>query len=60
MIFFSRYKTTSEIDAYLQKHTENIQVVVGNQYVSFGQAQTPMLNDYVDGIDTMEWLEGLL
>lgn len=59
MLFYHRYENQSEVENYIEKHKENLQVIVGNQYVPFGQAQCPMLSDYADGIDTMKWLEGL-
>lgn len=38
---------------------EKVQCIVGKAYTGFGQAQMPGLNDYADGIDTMEFLCGL-
>lgn len=59
MIFYHRYKDLSEVSAFLEKHEENIQAVVGNAYIPFGQAQSPGLDDYADGVNTMEWLQSL-
>jgi hypothetical protein len=41
------------------KKNENIQCVIGNEFIAFGEAQQPGLFDYADGIDTMEFLLGL-
>jgi hypothetical protein len=59
MLFYHRYENQSEVENYIEMHQESIQVIVGNNYVPFGQAQCPMLSDYADGIDTMKWLESL-
>lgn len=59
MIFYHRYEHPSEVEAYIEKHRENLQVIVGKQFVPFGQAQCPLLSDYADGVDTMKWLEGV-
>lgn len=56
MLFYYRYKDLSEVEAFLSKQKENIQAAVGNQYISFGKAQCPGLNDYADGVDVMQWL----
>jgi hypothetical protein len=44
----------------LKKHIElmndNIQCIVGRNNISFGEAQSPHLWDYADGIDTIEFL----
>lgn len=60
MIFYHRYETSEEVESYIETHRENLQVIVGKQYVPFGQAQCPTLSDYADGVDTMKWLEGLV
>lgn len=60
MIFYHRYETGEEVESYIETHRENLQVIVGKQYVPFGQAQCPTLSDYADGVDTMKWLEGLV
>ncbi|HXB93956.1 MAG TPA: hypothetical protein VNU70_02320, partial [Puia sp.] len=36
-----------------------IQCVVGRDFTTFGKAQQPGLEDYADGVDTMEFLRGL-
>lgn len=59
MIFYHRYQDQAEIEAYLEKHRDNIQAIVGNGYIPFGQAQCPTLADYADGVDTMAWLTEL-
>jgi hypothetical protein len=54
------YENTTEIIDWLKIHDEEIQCVVNfdqfERNVSFGEAQAPELNDYADGIDTMQFL----
>jgi hypothetical protein len=38
---------------------KDIQCIVGNQHIPFGQAQYPSLTDYADGVDTVEFLTKL-
>lgn len=38
---------------------ENIQCIVGSEYLPFGRAQSPALTNYADGVDTMKFLRGL-
>ena len=59
MLHYHRYSENPEVEEYLTKHKEDIQVVVGMNYLPFGKAQKPELNDYADGIDTMSWLTSL-
>lgn len=59
MVHFQRYKEYREAKAYIETHTESLQVIVGKDFLPFGKAQAPALNDYADGVDTMAWLENL-
>lgn len=59
-LFYSYYDDESTLRKKLQEMEEQIQCVVsrdakGND-VNFGDTQKPSLNDYADGIDTMEFL----
>lgn len=41
------------------ENNENLQCIVGRQYVPFGESQHPELSDYADGTDTMKFLRSL-
>lgn len=56
MLHYQRYSDISEVETYLEKHREDLQVIIGNRFTPFGKAQAPALNDYADGVDTMAWL----
>ena len=57
MIHYHFYDDVSEVETYLKEHQEKIQVVVGDNFLPFGQAQCPKLDDYADGVDVMRFLE---
>jgi hypothetical protein len=59
VINYQRYNTKSEVVDFLGEHREEIQAVVGSDFLPFGKAQSPGLTDYADGIDTMEFLAKL-
>ncbi len=59
MIHYHYYSTDQEVGEYLKNREEEIQAVVGRDYIPFGSAQCPMLDDYADGVDTMKWLNEL-
>lgn len=59
LLNYHRYQKTSEVAAYLELHKEKIQIVIGKEYLDFGEAQSPLLSDYPDGIDTMAFLSSL-
>jgi len=59
VVFYSRYANASELEKYLEQNKENIQAIIGQDFIPFGKAQCPSLNDYADGVDTMKFLESL-
>ncbi|MFD2098688.1 acyl-CoA reductase [Flagellimonas iocasae] len=59
-LFYSRYESENELRKHLSESEEHIQCVVSNRKntddVPFGDTQKPKLQDYADGVDTMEFL----
>lgn len=56
---YQYYGNKKEALAYIETHKEEIQCVVGTDYVPFGKAQLPEANDYADGEDTLKFLLSL-
>ncbi len=40
------------------RSNNDLQCIVGSAYTPFGNAQKPRIDDYADGVDTMEFLKG--
>ncbi|MFT6845305.1 MAG: hypothetical protein ACJAUV_001498 [Flavobacteriales bacterium] len=59
VVFYEEYESKEAIDKLITDNHDQIQCVVGNSYIPFGQAQNPMLWDYADGVDTMKFLSEL-
>lgn len=65
MLHFEYYKNTTDLSTELAIHKDSIQCiaakedVAGLETVAFGQAQHPRLNDYADGVDTLQFLSTL-
>jgi hypothetical protein len=57
-IHYEFYTDRTIVARHLQNNSE-IQCIVGNGFIDFGKAQQPALNDYADGIDTMDFLKKL-
>ena len=54
-LHYNFYHDEAVILSDLEKNL-NIQSIIGNGAIAFGQAQQPELFDYADGTDTMEFL----
>jgi hypothetical protein len=61
VIYYETYTTQKHLTQLLESKTEKIQCIVSARAwykgsIPFGDAQTPALNDYADGVDTMKFL----
>ncbi|WMJ74930.1 acyl-CoA reductase [Cytophagaceae bacterium ABcell3] len=56
VLFFERYKDSSDVERVLRNNEEKIQAIVGEEHIPFGDAQCPGIDDYADRVDTMEFL----
>ena len=59
MVHYQYYTSQEEVKNYLNSNKENIQAIVGHQFIPFGEAQAPKLDDYADGVDVMKWLNSI-
>lgn len=64
VIYYQHYSNLDGIFNYIDTHKEQLQCIVSTiegipNSIPFGQAQNPLLTDYADGIDTIEFLANL-
>lgn len=57
-LHYSFYRQQADVLNNLRGN-EQVQAIVGNNHLPFGQAQQPGLMDYADGVDVMAFLLGL-
>lgn len=58
VLHYEFYKDKESVQQFLNSN-ENIQCIIGENHIPFGQSQTPGLFDYADEIDTMQFLLSL-
>jgi len=56
VLYYEYYRSKYEVEKAIKNMAENIQCIVGSDYIPFGKAQSPQLWDYADGIDTIDFL----
>jgi hypothetical protein len=61
VVHYEFYEDLTQVSEKIKANQHKIQCVVGSidsieNIVPFGKSQSPQLNDYADGIDTMAWL----
>jgi hypothetical protein len=58
VVHYEHYNKQSNLKELLKNNNE-IQCIVGDNFIPFGQSQHPELFTYADGVDTMQFLLGL-
>ena len=59
VLHYQYYDSQFELEEKLMKN-EQLQCIVGENFVPFGQSQYPKLEDYADGIDSLSFLSQLI
>ncbi|PBQ30783.1 acyl-CoA reductase [Sphingobacteriaceae bacterium] len=59
VLYYQYYDSNSEIQAYLTTHADQVQCVIGKDYIPFGYSQRPVITDFADNVNTMEFLVNL-
>lgn len=62
VLYYERYENESDLALKITEARDKIQCIVGTMTpasIPFGQAQSPMLWDYADQVDTLKFLESL-
>ncbi len=65
VLFYEEYQSAAHLDTLINSQADKIQCVVSQRgwcanSLPFGQAQSPALTDYADGVDTMKFLIDVL
>lgn len=61
VLYYQEYNSETELNQYLAENKENLQCIVGNgpNYVPFGYSQQPVITEYADGVNTLDFLVNL-
>ena len=58
-LYYEFYSDYSELKNEIANREDEIQCIVGRDYIEFGKAQQPELWEYADGVDSMAFLTSL-
>lgn len=59
VVYYEEYSSAAVLEKRLEEEKGVIQCVVGKNYIPFGDSQSPAIDDFADGVDTMRFLAGL-
>jgi len=58
-LYFEYYENRAALADWIERAGDDIQCIIGKNYLPFGSSQRPRLWDYADGVDTMAFLSQL-
>ncbi len=61
VVHYTFYESGAEVENELKQHQDQLQCIVGKspEYIPFGKSQQPDLDDFADGVDTLQFLAAL-
>lgn len=59
VVFYEEYEDEQALEAKLKSHEDKIQCIVGKNYIPFGKSQSPVLDEFADNVNTIDFLNNL-
>ena len=56
VLYFQYYKNQADIEKYIQENKNHLQCIVGENHTPFGYSQRPVISDFADNFNTLEFL----
>lgn len=56
VLFYQEYAGQQELESYLKKNRESLQCLVGKDHTPFGCSQQPVISEFADGVNTLDFL----
>jgi hypothetical protein len=61
VLFYQEFESEKEVKEYLNYNKDNLQCIVGKEqgFAPFGYSQQPVITEYADGVNTLDFLVNL-
>ena len=59
VLHYEFYEDVNSVLSEIEEMKDKIQCVVGQDFIPFGKAQSPSLEDYADGVNTLDFLKSI-
>lgn len=56
VLLFQSFESKNQLNQYIVDHQQEIQCIVGKKHVPFGYSQRPVITDFADNINTLDFL----
>ncbi len=59
VLFYESFSTNNDIHEYIKNNQNSIQCVIGKDFIPFGYSQQPVISEFADKINTVDFLLNL-
>ena len=59
VLHYHYYTSPDDVNTYLKKNENGLQCVIGKGYIPFGYSQKPVISDFADNVNTIDFLVNL-
>lgn len=59
VLYYQYYSSQQEVENYISQNKDHIQCIIGKNHVPFGYSQQPVISDFADNVNTIEFLVNL-
>ncbi len=59
VLYYEYYKSEAEVKTYLSENLSQLQCVIGQNHIPFGCSQKPVISDFADNVNTLDFLLNL-
>ncbi|MDI9339901.1 MAG: acyl-CoA reductase [Sediminibacterium sp.] len=56
VLHYQYYTSNDELNTLIAKQSESLQCLTGKNYIPFGNSQQPVISDFADGVNTLDFL----
>ena len=58
-LYYEFYDNENKVNNFLDTHKNHIQCVIGKNHIPFGYSQRPVISDFADNVNTLDFLVNL-
>jgi hypothetical protein len=59
VLYYQHYSSQAELSNYLDNFKNELQCIVGKNYIPFGYSQMPVISQFADHVNTLHFLLNL-
>ena len=59
VLYYNYYNSRDEVVEFISQHKHQLQCVISSKDTPFGQSQSPLISEYADGVDTLDFLQSI-